>query len=220
MLTIFAGVIISVQEPDSGVIPAIFVLLACVFWGLDNHLSALIDGVSPQTITFIKGIFGGVTNLTIGIILSNTLVKWEYVPVALLIGIFSYGFSIVLYVTSAQNLGATRSQILFSAAPFWGILGAWIILGEKISLITTISFIILVSGIVLMNFATHGHMHFHKRIVHIHMHRHDDGHHNHVHGENFDASLLHSHLHEHGEMKHTHKHYPDLHHRHEHNLNP
>ncbi len=146
--------------------------------------------------------------------------KWQiqliYIPAALLIGVVSYGISIVLYVTSAQNLGATRSQILFSTAPFWGILAAWIFLGEPLNLIVLTSFSILVLGIIFTNIISHGHAHYHKRMAHIHPHSHDDGHHNHLHEENDDKSLRHSHLHEHKEIEHTHKHYPDLHHRHEH----
>ena len=113
-------------------------------------------------------------------------------------------------------LGATRSQILFSTAPFWGIIAAWIFLHEPLNLTVLISFLLLVSGIIFTNFATHGHPHYHKKIVHIHQHNHDDGHHNHIYENDNDNSLNHSHLHEHKEMKHTHKHYPDLHHRHEH----
>jgi len=216
VLTLIAGIMISVQESSSGVVSGVFVLLACIFWGLDNHLSAIVDGVSPQSITFVKGLFGGLTNFTIGMFVDSHLVHPEYIPVALLIGVFSYGLSIVLYVNSAQNLGATRSQILFSTAPFWGILVAWILLGEPLTLILLISFAFLVGGIFLMNLASHGHEHWHKRIIHIHQHSHDDGHHSHSHEGTPDNSLKHSHLHEHKAEKHTHKHFPDLHHRHEH----
>jgi len=216
LLTLSAGIIISIQEPGSGVVSALFILFACIFWGLDNHLSALIDGVSPQTITFVKGVFGGITNFTIGMFLSNWQIELNYISAALLIGVFSYGISIVLYVTSAQNLGATRSQILFSTAPFWGIFAAWIFLREPLTLIVLISFSILVLGIVFTNIASHGHAHYHKGLVHTHLHSHDDGHHNHFHEVDGEKSLKHSHLHEHKEIKHVHKHYPDLHHRHEH----
>ncbi len=165
---------------------------------------------------FVKGVFGGITNLTIGMVLSNWQIELDYIPAALLIGVFSYGISIVLYVTSAQNLGATRGQILFSTAPFWGIFGAWILLGEPLNLIVLISFSILVLGIVFTNLSSHGHAHYHKGMAHIHLHSHDDGHHNHIHEGDSDKSLKHSHLHEHKEIEHMHKHYPDLHHRHEH----
>lgn len=215
-LTLASGIIISSQESASGFLSAFFILMACISWGIDNHLSAIIDGVSPRTITFVKGMFGGITNLTIGLFLSNGQILLHYFPIALIIGVFSYGISIVLYVTSAQNLGATRSQILFSTAPFWGILTAWIFLGEQLNLITLISFLILVLGILFTNLASHGHQHFHRGVVHLHLHSHDDGHHEHTHSENIRKNTKHSHIHEHKEDSHTHKHYPDLHHRHNH----
>jgi len=216
LLTLTSGIIISSQESSSGAISGIFILLACISWGFDNHLSAIIDGVSPQTITFVKGLFGGITNLTIGMFLNNGQILSHYVPIALLIGVFSYGISIVLYVTSAQYLGATRSQILFSTAPFWGILAAWIFLGEHLNVITLISFSILVLGILFTNFASHGHQHLHRGVVHFHLHSHGDGHHDHTHSSDNEKNAKHSHIHEHKEASHSHKHYPDLHHRHEH----
>jgi len=216
LLTLSAGIIISVQEPSSGIVSALFILFACIFWGLDNHLSALIDGVTPQTITFVKGFIGGITNLGIGMFLNKWQIQFNLIPAAVSIGVFSYGISIVLFVISAQDLGATRSQVLFSTAPFWGILAAWIILGESINLIVIFSFLILASGIILTILASHQHGHYHKRMVHIHMHNHDDGHHDHKHDEDVESGIPHSHIHEHKEYSHTHKHFPDIHHRHEH----
>lgn len=216
LLTLIAGIIITISETSSGLFSAAFILLACISWGMDNHLSAVIDGVSPQTLTFIKGIFGGLTNLAIGMFLNNWQIQLHYIPFALVIGVLSYGISIVLYVSSAQNLGATRSQILFSTAPFWGILAAWILLGETINIIVIVSFIILTCGILLTNLSSHAHTHIHNRIVHIHMHTHDDGHHDHTHQEEVEPGTRHSHIHEHKEYSHSHEHFPDLHHRHEH----
>jgi multidrug transporter EmrE-like cation transporter len=141
--------------------------------------------------------------------LNNWEIQLNYIPAALLIGVFSYGISIVLYVTSAQNLGATRSQILFSTAPFWGIFAAWVFLDEPLSLIVLVSFSILLLGIIFTNIASHGHAHYHKGMVHIHQHSHNDSHHNNNHEEDDYKSLKHLHLHEHKETEHTHIHYPD-----------
>ena len=44
LLTLCAGIIISSQESTSGIVSAIFILLACICWGFDNHFSAIIDG--------------------------------------------------------------------------------------------------------------------------------------------------------------------------------
>ena len=53
--------------------------------------------------------------------------------IMLAIGVVAYGFSIVLYIASAQQLGATRSQLIFSSAPFWGVLLSVVLLGEKLA---------------------------------------------------------------------------------------
>jgi len=140
----------------------------------------------------------------------------EYVGVALLIGVVSYGLSIYLYVTSAQNLGATRSQILFSTAPFWGILAAYLILGEPFNSLTIVALVFLVAGIGFSNISSHSHEHWHRKTTHIHLHGHDDGHHDHAHDGESGPAKKHSHLHDHEERGHSHEHYPDMHHRHGH----
>ena len=216
IFTLLAGILTSVSETGSGILSGLFILLACISWGFDNHFTAIIDGVSPQTITFVKGVFGGLTNFIIGMVLTNGQFQLKYVPLALVIGIFSYGISIVLYVISAQNLGATRSQILFSTAPFWGILTAYMFLGEPLNPIIIFSFLLLVLGIIFTNLASHSHEHLHDSIVHIHLHSHEDNHHNHDHTVEIKKGLKHSHKHEHEKKKHSHTHYSDMHHRHDH----
>ena len=38
-------------------------------WGIDNHLTALIDGITPTQSTFWKGAIAGGTNLILSVIL-------------------------------------------------------------------------------------------------------------------------------------------------------
>lgn len=54
ILTFCAGILVSVQESSSGLLSGLFILIACISWGFDNHFTAIIDGVSPQTVTFSK----------------------------------------------------------------------------------------------------------------------------------------------------------------------
>ncbi|MHC1733140.1 MAG: DMT family transporter [Bacteroidales bacterium] len=216
LFTLAAGILVSLQEPGSGIVSGFLILLACIAWGVDNHLTAVIDGVSARTITFIKGLFGGIINLSAGLLLSDGIGQVNFLFYALLIGAFSYGVSIVLYVETAQSIGATRSQILFSTAPFWGIIAAWILLREPIGIITIGSMVLLIPGIVFISFSSHGHTHKHTGTTHIHLHSHDDGHHDHPHPDNGGKFLRHTHVHDHKGTEHAHAHYPDLHHRHEH----
>jgi len=216
LLTSAAGVIVSMHDGFGSLVPAFFVTLACFSWGIDNHLTALIDGASPKMITFIKGLFAGSTNLLVGTMIAGTGFPIIYIGIAVLVGIVSYGVSIVLYVSSAQQLGATRSQILFSTGPFWGILAASLMLGEPISAYAVAAMILLALGILSTNLLVHDHAHHHQAVTHVHLHYHDDGHHEHGHQEGMPSAQRHSHLHTHEAIDHSHKHYPDLHHRHAH----
>lgn len=215
-LTLIAGILVTIQDGLSSFLPALFVTFACFSWGIDNHLTAIVDGASPRMITFIKGLFAGSTNLVIGTILSGKGIPAGFLGLSLLVGVVSYGVSIVFYITSAQQLGATRSQILFSTGPFWGVLVAFLILGDPISIFTIIAMVLLGLGIVFTNLLVHEHQHLHAAVAHVHLHAHEDGHHNHEHDAPVEEGARHSHLHTHETVDHSHKHYPDLHHRHTH----
>ena len=217
LLTIVAGIITSFGEGTSGLTSGLLITAACICWALDNHLTALTDGASPQTVTFVKGIVAGSVNLTIGcLIAGQAMVLWDVVP-AIIVGIFSYGISIVLYVTSAQNMGATRSQILFSTAPVWGVLLSYLINHEPFQWVHIISIVLLALAVIITNLFIHNHLHNHVVMEHIHYHQHADGHHTHSHeGETVSEGKWHSHLHTHEPLTHEHPHNPDLHHMHEH----
>ena len=56
-------------EPDqdgwepSTTLSALFVAAACLCWGLDNNVTALIDGFTPAQSTAVKGLVAGAVNL-------------------------------------------------------------------------------------------------------------------------------------------------------------
>jgi drug/metabolite transporter (DMT)-like permease len=215
-LTILAGIITSMGEGMSGITSGLLITAACFCWGIDNHLTALTDGATPQTVTFIKGMAAGIVNFTIGCIISAQPVEMITVFPAVILGAFSYGISIVLYVTSAQNIGATRSQILFSTAPLWGVLLSYLFFADSFYWEHILSMALLAVAVIVTNIYSHNHLHTHRAMEHIHYHRHNDGHHNHTHDEPVPEGKWHSHLHTHQPVTHQHPHQPDLHHRHDH----
>jgi drug/metabolite transporter (DMT)-like permease len=217
ILTILAGVITSLGQGPSGITSALLVTAACFCWGIDNHLTALTDGASPQAVTFVKGIVAGSVNLVIGCLIANQPMQPGPVSIALAVGAFSYGLSIVLYVTSAQNIGATRSQILFSTAPLWGVILSYVFIHDSFQWTHLISIALLALAVIVTNVINHSHRHTHEALEHLHYHKHNDEHHNHPHDDPFvPANKWHSHSHIHESINHEHPHYPDLHHRHEH----
>lgn len=219
ILTVAAGVVTSFGEGISGLTSALLITSACFCWGIDNHLTALTDGASPQAVTFVKGVFAGSVNLVLGSLISGGSTQIEGIAIALVVGAFSYGISIVLYVTSAQAIGATRGQILFSTAPLWGVILSYVFLHEMFQWEHLLSIALLVIAVVITSVSTHNHLHTHTPIDHIHIHRHNDGHHDHHHEHTEDEALKgkwHTHRHVHDAITHEHTHFPDLHHRHKH----
>jgi hypothetical protein len=135
--------------------------------------------------------------------------------IALLVGAVSYGLSITLYVTAAQGLGATRSQMVFSAAPFFGLLLSVTVLGETFTGVQAIAAVIIVISLMVLFSEKHTHPHRHHSMSHQHGHQHNESHHDHAHSGP-GAAGSHVHWHEHKPQKHIHDHLPDLHHRHDH----
>ena len=212
----FAGAAsLSGFEGFSSAVPALLVLAACICWGLDNHLTALIDGITPVQSTFWKGLVAGSTNLALGLVLDPFQSGAASTTMALAVGALAYGASIVLYITSAQSLGATRAQVVFSSAPFFGVVLSIVLLGETLRAMHGVSAALFIGAIVLLSLDRHAHRHTHDALEHEHEHRHDDAHHFHEHPGQ-PAGVRHMHRHAHEPITHAHPHWPDLHHRHRH----
>ena len=209
-----AGIILAGVEAGSGPLAAMLVTLACVCWGLDNHLTALIDEMSATRTTFWKCGVAGTVNLLLGIATQPLAASATVIGMAVVVGALSYGASIVLYVSSAQHLGATRTQLLFATAPFFGLALSAALLAEPVTGAHLVAAALMVAAIGLVFAARHGHPHAHAALAHTHVHRHDDGDHTHDHGE--AVPVVHAHWHEHQPVVHEHTHWPDLHHRHAH----
>ncbi len=214
-LVIAASILLSTGAPGGGLAIGL-VALACLAWGLDNNFTAVIDRFTPAQVTFAKGLIAGSANLVLGLLFDpSPAVAWAF-GAGLALGAFSYGASLLLYIAGAQHLGATRSQLIFSTAPAWGLVLAWLALGETIAPVHFVAGGLMGVAIWLWHRERHSHRHRHVPITHRHRHRHDDGHHEHDHATSVAPGGWHSHEHAHESTEHAHPHRPDLHHRHDH----
>ncbi|MCB9761360.1 MAG: DMT family transporter [Alphaproteobacteria bacterium] len=214
-LVVLAGLLLAAPQGFAFAPAAGLVVLACVCWGLDNNLTAVIDGFTPAQMTVAKGLVAGAVNLGLGIALEGMPPASSLLAAALAVGALSYGASIVLYIRGAQALGATRSQMLFATAPFLGVAVAWLGLGEPILWVQGAAAALMALALGLLLTDHHAHEHRHEPVTHTHAHRHDDGHHGHSHPD-LPAEAWHTHEHAHEVLVHSHPHVPDLHHRHVH----
>src|SRR5262245_25732632 len=115
-----AGVLLAGGGGWPGIAGALLTAAASVCWAIDNHLTALIDGVTPARSTLVKGMAAGTTNLGIGVLVSPLAATSSTIAAALVVGALSYGVSIALFIRSAHEIGATRAQAVFASAPFVG----------------------------------------------------------------------------------------------------
>lgn len=214
-LILAGGIILAAPDGAAGWKAGAFVAGACVCWGMDNNLTALVSGFTPAQTTLAKGLIAGTVNLALGLVLGQHLPGVARVSAALGVGAISYGCSIMLYIFGAQHLGATRSQLLFATSPFLGVILAWTMFHERIQASQLAAIPCIVAGLYFMLTARHEHEHVHEAMMHTHSHRHDDEHHTHVH-PGLPAWVRHTHPHEHAPLTHSHPHVPDLHHRHRH----
>ena len=214
-LVVAAALLLSWQEQSAGFLPGLLVALACLCWGFDNHFTSLIDGLRPQETTLWKGLVAGPANLAIGLGVSSWDATGPAAAAALGLGALAYGASIVLYIAAAQNVGATRGQLVFSSAPFFGVLLSVVVLGEPFGGLQVAATALLVRGLLVLMREGHSHRHRHPAQEHEHWHRHNDGHHGHQHA-GLPAWIGHVHRHRHDAVDHEHPHVPDVHHRHAH----
>jgi drug/metabolite transporter (DMT)-like permease len=210
-----AGVLLVWDPGATFSVHALFIVGACACWGLDNSVTSRIDQVSPQHVTFLKGIVAGTVNLCLGLAVTGLgdVGAWSVLG-ALVVGALGYGASITLWVRGAQQLGAARGQVIFATAPFLGAVIAWVVLTDPIEPVQVVAMMLAALGVALSLRSDHVHTHWHDYMVHTHEHDHADGHHDHVHENGFAGR--HSHVHEHAALAHSHPHVPDLHHRHDH----
>lgn len=188
---------------------------ACLGWAIDNNLTQKISSGDPVQIAMLKGLSAGAVNTALAFALGATLPAVPRVAGALVLGFFSYGVSLVLYVLALRHLGTARTGAYFSSAPFVGAAASLVVFRESPTLGLLIGAALMAVGVWLHVSERHEHWHVHEPLEHEHLHVHDE-HHQHRHAPGDPPGEPHSHVHVHEPLAHSHPHYPDLHHRHGH----
>jgi drug/metabolite transporter (DMT)-like permease len=191
------------------------IALACLCWGLDNNLTRRVAHADALFIAAIKGLAAGSTNLVLAKLLSVPPLQASWVAAAMLIGLFGYGISLVLFVRALRGLGSARAGAYFATAPFLGAAFAIALLHDPVPISFWLSAALMGVGLWLHLTERHEHEHLHEPTTHTHEHQHDQ-HHRHTHAFPWTAQEPHTHEHQHLPLRHRHAHYPDLHHRHGH----
>jgi drug/metabolite transporter (DMT)-like permease len=198
----------------SGLWPALAVLGACFAWGIDNNLTRKVSLSDATWIASVKGLVAGSVNLVLAFTLGASVPPLTDVAAATIVGFFSYGVSLALFVVGLRHLGTARTAAYFSVAPFFGS-GIALAMGEPLTPALVTAGGLMALGLWLHLTERHEHAHAHEALEHEHEHVHDE-HHQHEHHHPAAPTTKHRHRHRHEELIHTHPHFPDAHHRHSH----
>ncbi len=196
------------------VLPSLAILGACLVWAIDNNLTRMVALNDASWLAATKGLVAGPVNLVLAFALGASLPAPLLIGAAMLVGLGSYGVSLMLFIISLRHVGVARASAYFSVAPFFGAVLA-VSLGEPPTVTLIVGAVLMAGGVVLHVVERHEHEHTHEAITHDHWHVHDE-HHQHEHDEPVAPGVRHRHVHTHEAITHTHEHYPDTHHRHTH----
>jgi drug/metabolite transporter (DMT)-like permease len=188
---------------------------ACLCWAIDNNLTQKVSTSDPLQVAALKGAAAGTVNFAIGLFLTGQLPRLSLTGVALVLGFFGYGLSLMLFVLALRSLGTARTGAYFSTGPFIGAVLAVLLWHEPISLTLLAAGALMAFGVWLHLTERHIHDHTHEPLSHAHPHTHD-AHHQHPHAANDPLGDPHTHPHVHEALTHSHPHFPDIHHRHGH----
>jgi drug/metabolite transporter (DMT)-like permease len=218
MVAIAAGAVVLSWNPAEAVRfsgGAVLVAGACLGWGIDNNLTRKVSAGDPLQIAATKGLVSGSINIAIALSLGGSIPNPTMLGLAALVGLLSYGVSLILFVRALRDLGAGRTSAYFSTAPFVGALIGVLLLGEPVTVRLGVAAGLMLIGVWLHVSERHEHEHVHEPLEHEHRHQHDE-HHRHEHDSSAPPDEPHSHRHAHERLLHSHPHYPDIHHRHGH----
>jgi drug/metabolite transporter (DMT)-like permease len=215
-LITISSIILSIRDISSFSLSfgSIFVLLACICWGLENNCTRKLSIKDPLEIVVIKGFGSGIGALLIALSLGERTNNILYIISALLLGFFAYGLSIFFYIYAQRDLGAAKTSAYYAIAPFIGVGLSLIIFREVPSWSFVVALLIMIIGTYFASTEEHNHRHSHILITHEHSHNHEDDHHNHIHNKTIIKN--HNHIHTHEECTHWHKHTQEIHHSHVH----
>ena len=200
--------------PFSVSLNSLAVVAACLLWALDNNLTRRISTADPVIIATVKGLTAGAVNTGLALMTATIVPAAAGIAGALLLGLVSYGISLVLFIFALRHLGSARTGAHFSTAPFIGVAISVVLLGEPFTLTFALALLLMIAATWLVLTERHGHGHTHEHLAHSHKHLHDE-HHQHAH-DGSEGAEPHAHEHVHLPLSHSHPHLPDIHHRHEH----
>lgn len=147
-LVTLASILLSVEDASSFQFSfgSLFVLLACVCWGMENNCTRKLSHSDPLEIVVVKGLCSGIGSILIGLAVGESFPVITDILKILLLGFVAYGLSIYFYVYAQRDLGAAKTSAYYAVAPFIGVLLSLIIFREIPSILFFVALAIMIIG--------------------------------------------------------------------------
>jgi len=131
----------------------LLVVLSCLCWGIDNNLSRpLTVRRSLLHIGSLKSIIGGGLLFTVASLYGIRIVPSLFsISWLVILGVFSVGLSLLLFLFSLQQIGAMRTGVIFSTGSLFGAVSAFFVLHEPISLLQALAGCLMLSAIYVLS---------------------------------------------------------------------
>ena len=152
-LITLSSILLSVEDASSFQFSfgSLFVLAACICWGLENNCTRCLSKSDPLEIVVIKGFGSGIGSVIIGLVVGETLPLFSDILNILLLGFVAYGLSIYFYVYAQRDLGAAKTSAYYAIAPFIGVALSFIIFREIPGVLFFIALAIMIAGTWMVN---------------------------------------------------------------------
>lgn len=128
------------------------IVLACLFWGVDNNLSKLLSKKRdlPHVVA-LKCLGGGALLLFLSFFVGiDFRIPISSIPYLFSVGAFSIGFSIVLFVFALREIGSMKTGMIYSTSSFFGATFAFLMLREPFTLIQLIAGLLMFLGVFIL----------------------------------------------------------------------
>lgn len=129
-------------------IASLLVIAACICWGVENNITAIISSKEPSFFTAIKCSSVAILYLIIMLVRGTLSLG---IPILVLFGFFTYGMGILTYAISTRYLGASKATIIFSFSPIFGVLLSLLFYRDVLSIHFIISLVIMIVGLFILN---------------------------------------------------------------------
>lgn len=148
ILITISSIILSIEDTSSFSFSfgSIFILIACLCWGLENNFTRMLSIKDPLQIVIIKGFGSGFGSLIIAFFIKETTAAFVYILATFLLGFISYGLSIFFYVYAQRELGAAKTSVYYAIAPFVAVGISFIVFIQVPTYLFIIALLIMIVG--------------------------------------------------------------------------